>query len=569
MECFGFCRNVSGALFFGLKGGDKCYCTPFSRNTDKGGHGMCDMPCTGDSSMSCGGKEMIDMYEMHDCTNLPELKCWRHPPPVKHAQMFTSSYYRPRSICANAMSEAVTDRKPHCDVQCGSGYELLKNNIQCVEKGNRLTYSWAEFEGSAACTPVVCGVPPEGAFSRRSPIPLHYPQTTIYGCVFGHSTMSNLSNASGPKNFTVRCQADAMFSPVHECSRVHCGDCPSRPHAEFREAGLRVYEDSCTYDCHAGYTIDQNAAGRTVWQGKCHANGQFTTMHKCRPVKCPGQRQVANAEIVYDDTGPQQNIVFPMMVHYRCQDGYTRSGVVGGETAFTRECEAHGILSLPNPDCVRDGTMCAICLPVSCGDPAVVANASYSPQARVYQETLIYTCNRGYSLDGKADGPVVETLTCQKDGNYDKPPSGCKPVECGSPPDHPNAEVQGSPGPLIDFESQPLLFKCLPGLSKDVGDNPYGVTKDRYSISCTSSGQFSAYTPCVNINNCIFNNCGPHGTCEDLPAPTGIPLDDYRCKCWPGYETTLSTAGNHTERICTNINDCPRPDPPEEQPCVG
>jgi hypothetical protein len=73
--CFDFCNNVSGAQFFGLRGGNDCYCTPFFHDISKGGLGECDAPCEGDDSRTCGGANMEDVYSMHDCANMPEQPC--------------------------------------------------------------------------------------------------------------------------------------------------------------------------------------------------------------------------------------------------------------------------------------------------------------------------------------------------------------------------------------------------------------------------------------------------------------------------------------------------------------
>jgi len=68
--CFNFCRTVPDMLFFGLANGRDCYCTPYY--TKAPGDGVCDLPCDGDSSKTCGGKTMMNVYEMHMCANTEE-----------------------------------------------------------------------------------------------------------------------------------------------------------------------------------------------------------------------------------------------------------------------------------------------------------------------------------------------------------------------------------------------------------------------------------------------------------------------------------------------------------------
>jgi hypothetical protein len=69
--CFNFCRAVKGATFFGLLHGRDCYCTPFKKEIPSEG-GVCDRPCEGDSTKTCGGKSMASVYAMHLCDDTEE-----------------------------------------------------------------------------------------------------------------------------------------------------------------------------------------------------------------------------------------------------------------------------------------------------------------------------------------------------------------------------------------------------------------------------------------------------------------------------------------------------------------
>jgi hypothetical protein len=69
--CFNFCRAVKGATFFGLLHGRDCYCTPFKREKPSEG-GVCDRPCEGDASKTCGGQNMASVYGMHLCDDTEE-----------------------------------------------------------------------------------------------------------------------------------------------------------------------------------------------------------------------------------------------------------------------------------------------------------------------------------------------------------------------------------------------------------------------------------------------------------------------------------------------------------------
>lgn len=56
--CEGMCRDAGGDTF-GVQYGRQCFCGD-SRDTDIEKHGRtmeCDMPCSGDASVTCGGRE--------------------------------------------------------------------------------------------------------------------------------------------------------------------------------------------------------------------------------------------------------------------------------------------------------------------------------------------------------------------------------------------------------------------------------------------------------------------------------------------------------------------------------
>merc|ERR1719253_2522844 len=60
----------------------------------------------------------------------------------------------------------------------------------------------------------------------------------------------------------------------------------------------------------------------------------------------------------------------------------------------------------------------------------------------------------------------------------------------------------------------------------------------------------------MNNQDCASseNQCSPHGTCVDKPAPTGDHLKDFSCDCDSGFEEKVHASG---KRSCENIPDCP------------
>jgi len=66
--CFEFCRTVPNMVYFGIKAGRDCYCTPFYTKAESGSE-SCDNQCPGDPMQMCGGKHKSQLYEMHMCAD--------------------------------------------------------------------------------------------------------------------------------------------------------------------------------------------------------------------------------------------------------------------------------------------------------------------------------------------------------------------------------------------------------------------------------------------------------------------------------------------------------------------
>ena len=63
--CFEFCRTMPDMQFFGLIYGRECYCSHYYKKTT--GEGTCDLPCEGEASSICGGKQLSSIFQMHAC----------------------------------------------------------------------------------------------------------------------------------------------------------------------------------------------------------------------------------------------------------------------------------------------------------------------------------------------------------------------------------------------------------------------------------------------------------------------------------------------------------------------
>eukprot|EP00929_Paragymnodinium_shiwhaense_P017573 TRINITY_DN126_c0_g1_i2.p1 TRINITY_DN126_c0_g1~~TRINITY_DN126_c0_g1_i2.p1 ORF type:complete len:3378 (+),score=908.37 TRINITY_DN126_c0_g1_i2:86-10135(+) len=544
--CYSFCQNVTGVQYFGLKRGTKCYCTPFFHNTDKGGHGECDQPCEGDESEFCGGVEMVDVYEMHDCNNLPAQPC-RKLPQVTNAKLIKSNYYRKTLVpCQNTGNKPLTTADALCHIECEQGYLLKGNTLKCTEKGDRLTYSWAQMEGSASCEPISCGPPPDTAHTRHTNQAIVFPNPATYTCQLGYE----VKGAPDTTQAAVQCTFTGEFSGAPECVPVPCGECPQSDkyaNAVPRQPGIRTYGMQCTYDCNEGYTLDRQASGATIFDIRCMATKEFSEPQQCKPVLCGPALDHISAKIESPD--PETPIVFPEIAKYACKEGFSLTGRYGDDTKYEVTCKSDGLFSKA-PDCY----------PVSCGAPLQVAHATYPKAVLTYSKSVTYLCNPGYTLTGLAGTLNSKTLTCGPEGKYLEEKPECKPVECGAPPQLKHAGLLTEGISMFVFDLPAIEYQCNPGYSLKWDDDPFAPVMTSFAITCKEDGSLTKIPACVNINDCLVRDCGPHGVCMDVAEPTGNPLDDFYCKCSAGFETSLvdSTVQEGAQaKLCTNIDDCP------------
>eukprot|EP00928_Gymnodinium_smaydae_P036844 TRINITY_DN25697_c0_g2_i1.p1 TRINITY_DN25697_c0_g2~~TRINITY_DN25697_c0_g2_i1.p1 ORF type:complete len:4096 (+),score=634.51 TRINITY_DN25697_c0_g2_i1:84-12290(+) len=550
--CFDFCQNITGVQFFGLVGGKECYCTVYFQE-DEESEPVCDKPCEGDRTVMCGGSKASDLYEMHDHNNMPASPCKRPPGAVENAIHFRSTYYRKGgSPCKNAVDKPLDQYNSHCDVVCQEGYDLVKNTFKCAAKGDPLTLAWSQMEGLAACEPKNCGRPKDLPHARFPKKEVLFPNSVSYTCQLGYSLDGQ---ASGATTQTSSCLSSGQFENVTTCKPVSCGQCPfGKDELQFATPegnNSLVFEQRCSYKCFKGYTLDQQAMGVASFKTRCLAFGNFSQASECMPVSC-GPSPAHEFAAFKDGVNKGESAVYKNVLSYECNVGYTLNGLVSGERSYQITCQDDGHF-----------TTAPRCQPVKCGKPAKVVNAVYEEAPLVYLQTVTYTCDFGYTMTGKAGDQTQTTIACGSDGQFEESAPRCLPVVCGKAPVLGHAALSGKVAESLNFESPELVYDCNPGFSTALDDDPWTPKSTSQSTKCGADGKFPALLPCVNIDDCRVHSCGTPGTCVDAAQPTGIAFDDYSCKCDAGHEQTLTNLTGRPgelEKICTNINDCPRTD---------
>eukprot|EP00928_Gymnodinium_smaydae_P029885 TRINITY_DN22381_c0_g2_i2.p1 TRINITY_DN22381_c0_g2~~TRINITY_DN22381_c0_g2_i2.p1 ORF type:complete len:1830 (-),score=209.12 TRINITY_DN22381_c0_g2_i2:43-5193(-) len=401
--------------------------------------------------------------------------------------------------------------------QCNPGYSLdakdrSRNKFEMSCKENGL------FDGLKACTPISCGKAPTVENARSSITEVFFPSRIQYSCMTGYTLNAS---SDGLNSFTGECLADGSFAEMPSCLPVKCGLPPSFQHAKSRQTSTFdeiEYPESFTYECDKGYSTDRSAeSGAATWVMQCLPTGHFSASreclniddcvgHTCGPFghcvdllqnytcKCQSGYEIRrddDGELMcgnIDDCGPQA-----------CGSGGTCKDLVND---YTCECDEGYELKV-----INDEKMCAR---VECGEAPEVEHA-VAPQAKAtFEDTVEYTCDAGYTTNGRANGDSAFSVTCLASRAF-SPPKRCKPVACGVPPAVLSAEVADA---ALVFP-QAASYQCAEGYTTD---GAAGGNKS-FDVACTATGQLTAPMSCLPVS------CGPAPTVEMASVePHGSPL---------------------------------------------
>jgi hypothetical protein len=613
--CYEFCKSIDGATFFGIEMGRDCYCMPYYAKTASG-VGGCDAGCEGAPSSMCGSKSKASVWQMHDCNNLPSLPCNKPPPAVPYAEETCATLYEDWRA-GPAPLDTVNSA---CQVSCEIGFDLISNDLHCGELGDRLSFSWSQWVGSALCAGKNCGPPPYMPHASWPKGDVRYPYKLTYTCAVGYSLNEK---ADGPKKYDLKCLDTGLYDELPPCKPVECGVSPTYLFTTLTDGFhvMQYFQDKIGYTCDEGYTLDQSPYpdGPKNFELHCTATGTFTERQECLPVSCGPPailgfstwkpQQCAPAIAVgalpgyKAGCGPEdQPVVYPYIVPYECNEGYTSDGLGSygrSQTEFFRAkkiyigCRANGAFhkALGKWGKIDTGAGFQIqwvgdadyrtgkvympelptCKPITCGTPPHAPRSSVPQMLYYYKEKPEYLCDEGYAVDEEPDGVKTFDIECTAYGAYSKQAEQlvkmCKRIRCPKPPEVEFAIIDedlvgpppGVPQPTYRFQYEDeVMYTTKPGYALDVADSPYKPKKTTFTRQCMSNGLYSAPSEIFNIDSCLVHDCADPGTCIDHEKPTGVAYDDYHCECAEGYEETdLGDGFGFKVKQCTNINDCP------------
>ncbi|TNM90535.1 hypothetical protein fugu_002824, partial [Takifugu bimaculatus] len=204
------------------------------------------------------------------------------------------------------------------------------------------------------------------------------------------------------------------------------------------------------------------------------------------------------------------------VVNFTCNRGYVLTG------SARAQCRLNGQWSSSLP----------VCKVVNCSDPGQVENGVRQsgpryPEVFSYGVSVAIHCKRGFYLLGSA------LLTCQHDGQWDRPSPRCSATSCGDPGVPPNAAISGSHSWTYGSVIQ---YSCLHG----------GLLVGSVTRHCQEDGTWSGAPPyCTGINPGMCGDPGipPHGA--HLGGEEFKTKSLLRFSCEAGYSLIGSV-----ERTC-------------------
>lgn len=277
---------------------------------------------------------------------------------------------------------------------CDEGYVLAgspSNTLQCEASG-----LWNASQ--PVCAAVQCSALQEldnGVFScgDDADVRFSYGNTCSFSCATGYRLVGpsrvTCTSAAEWSERMPRCEAITCQNPEGEAHLIsRC----SQPLTELRP------NSTCSFSCEAGFELKGSHTAR------CSEDGQWSeAIPTCKAKGCPAPEIPTNAQISCSpspsspaSTGTPHPL--GMVCIFSCHEGHELQG------APSMECANPGQWTSTPPNCT------AVRCPLL-EDPKN-GHINCSNSYPVYKSECSFTCNQGYSLDGR------DLLTCEGHGNW-------------------------------------------------------------------------------------------------------------------------------------------------------
>lgn len=323
---------------------------------------------------------------------------------------------------------------------CNEGYELVGDNSWTCQKSGK----WSK-KPSPKCVPTKCAEPPllENQLVLKE-LTSEVGVMTI-SCKEGHALQ-------GPS--VLKCLPSGQWNgsfPV--CKLVLCQSPPLIPFGVPASSGALHFGSTVKYLCVDGFFLRGNP---TIL---CQADGTWSSpLPECVPVECPQPEEILNGIIHV------QGLAYLSTTLYTCKPGFE---LVGNTTTL---CGENGQWLGGKP----------MCRPIECPEPKEILNGQFSSVSFQYGQTITYSCDRGFRLEGP------KSLTCLETGDWDMDAPSCNAIHCSDPQPIENGFVEGA-----DYRyGAMIIYSCFPGFQV-VG---------HAMQTCEESGWSSSSPTCVPID---------------------------------------------------------------------
>ncbi|XP_069622657.1 sushi, von Willebrand factor type A, EGF and pentraxin domain-containing protein 1 [Ranitomeya imitator] len=329
---------------------------------------------------------------------------------------------------------------------CDEGYELIGETSWTCQKNGK----WDK-KKLPTCVPSKCQDPP----------------------LLQHQlVLKEVANETGVVKFSCREGYVLQGSSVLRClPSQHWNDsfplcklvlCPKPPDIDYgdpKSVPSLHYGTVIQYTCTDGFLLKGSP------EITCEADGNWgPDLPSCVPVECPQPDEIVNGIV------DVQGLAYLSTVLYTCKPGFE---LLGNATLICGPV-GHWLGGLP------------VCKPIRCPGAKDIPNGKSSSTSLHYGQTVTYSCNKGFRLEGQ---PII---TCMETGEWDTDSPTCKEIACDPPQAIDNGFVEGA-----DYRyGAMIIYSCVPG---------FQLTGPAI-ITCEDSG-WSSPTPM-----CVHTDCGlpPH-----------------------------------------------------------
>jgi Notch-like protein len=437
----------------------------------------------------------------HDC--MPRL-CGK-PPAVEHA--------------TTPVTKDIYYDSPPVMYACSKGYSLDASALGDFIF-SRTCKADKSFSSHASCKAIKCGTLPSIDHAKYdATTSFEFPEKPEYACDEGYSVDGK---ASGAKKFVAPCESTGEFSGVAQCDPVACPTIPTQPEADYDMSAMLVYPQTTPVECNEGFALDKDKHDEKKYTIECKSDGKLDIPHNgCVAVDCGALPEVENAKVSGSTT-------FGTKATVTCNTGYSIDQTTAPESeSFDFICQSTGKFE-ETKDCKR----------IKCGKGPAVEHTKRDTGVKVFEDTVKYTLDEGYTLNGKHDGPKEFTISCQGDGTFTAT-EVTKPVECGVAPVLPHCSNLGIPRTY----HQNAMYTCEMGFSVDGSAN--GLKE--FETLCNADSSFAKHDGCQPVK------CGEPPVPLDSSQSGGpselVFKDVAEFKCDTGFsvdsklsgETTMST----------------------------